>query len=102
MKIIIETRYAREHSAQLIVLSFTCRSFYITKDKIVFDNYIYIALGDVITAKALINKYDSVLYDDEKKKVIPTKLDNNYISTKLDNVKNVLEEIKENVVVNDM
>lgn len=37
-----------------------------------------------------------------KMKVIPTKFDNNYISTKLDNVKNRLEEIKENVVVNDM
>lgn len=102
MEIIINTRYVRKHSAQLIALSFTCRSFYITKDKIVFDNYISIALNDVIIVKALINKYDSVLYDDEKKKVISTKLDNNYISTKLDNVKNVLEEIKENVVVNDM
>ena len=76
--------------------------FYIMKDKIVFDNYVSIALDDIIRVKAIINKYDSVLYDDEKKKVIPTKLDNNYISTKLDNIKNVLEEIKENVVVNDM
>lgn len=102
MEINIKSRYVRKHSAQLIVLSFKCRSFYITKDKILFDNYISIALDDVITVKALINKYDSVLYDDEKKKVIPTKLDHNYISTKLDNVKNALEEIKENVVVNDM
>lgn len=102
MKIIIETRYMRKHSAQLIALSFTCKNFYIMKDKIVFNNYVSIALDDIIRVKALINKYDSVLYDDEKKKVIPTKLDNNYISAKLDNVKNVLKEIKENVVVNDM
>lgn len=102
MKIIIDTRYIKKHSAQSIVLSFTCRDFYIMKDKILFNNYVSIALDDIIRVKAIINKHDSTLYDDEKKKVIPTKLDNNYISAKLDNVKNVLEEIKENVVVNDM
>lgn len=97
MKIIIDTRYIRKHSIQSIVLSFTCRDFCIMKDKILFNNYVSIALDDVIRVKATINQYDSVLYDDEKKKVIPTKLDNNYISAKLDNVKNVLEEIKKSV-----
>lgn len=102
MEVIIDTRYIKKHSVQPIVLSFTCKDFYIMKDKIVFDNYISIALDDIIRVKAIINKHDSILYDDEKKKVIPTKLDNNYISAKLDNVKNVLEKIKENVLVNDM
>ena len=87
-----------QHSAASINITFTCRNFYIEKDKIVFDNHISIYLEDIITARVDINGYDSVLYDNEKKKIIPTTYEKSYISTKLDNVKNVLEEIKGSVI----
>lgn len=98
MKLIVTTKYIMEHSIKCINLAFTCRNFYIEQDKIVFNNYISILLEDIITAKAIINCYQSTLYDNEKKKVIPTTCKTSYISTKLDNVKNVLEEIKGSVI----
>lgn len=98
MRITIDTKYIRKHSAQLISISFTCKDFYIMKDRIIFDRYTYVLLDDVITVKSIINGYQSTLYDNEKKKIILTSLDNKYIATKLDNVKSVLEEIKRSVI----
>lgn len=98
MKTIVTTKYLMEHSVKCINLAFTCRNFYIEQDKIVFDNYISIYLEDIITAKISVNGYDSTLYDNEKKKIIPTTCEKSYISTKLDNVKSVLEEIKGSVI----
>ena len=98
MRITIETKYLMQHSAASINITFTCRNFYIEQDKIVFNNYISIPLEDIITAKAIINCYQSTLYDNEKTILIPTTCEKSYISTKLDNVKSVLEEIKGSVI----
>lgn len=98
MKTILTTKYIMEHSAKCINLAFTCKNFYIEQDKIVFNNHILIPLEDIITAKVNINGYNSTLYDNEKKKIIPTTCKTSYISTKLDNVKSVLEEIKGSVI----
>lgn len=98
MKIIVSTKYVMEHSVKCINLTFTCRNFYIEQDKIVFNNYISIPLEDIIRARAHINGYYSTLYDNEKTILIPTTCEKSYISTKLDNVKSILEEIKGSVI----
>lgn len=98
MRIIIDTKYVKQNSATLISITFTCKSFYIEKDKIVFNNYVSINLNDVITVKATINGYDSTLYDDEKKNIISTIFSVSFIPTKIDNIKNVIEIIKRSVV----
>lgn len=98
MRITINMKYLMQHSATTISITFTCRSFYIEQNKIVFDNYLSIYLNDIITAKASIKNYDSVLYDNEKKKVISTTFSTNFIPTEIDNVKSVIEEIKRSVV----
>lgn len=98
MRITIDTKYLMQHSVTCISITFTCRNFYIEQDKIVFNNYISIPLEDIITAKAIINCYQSILYDNEKTILIPTTCEKSYISTKLDNVKSVLEEIKGSVI----
>lgn len=98
MRITIDTKYLMQHSVTCISITFTCRNFYIEQDKIVFNNYISIPLEDIITAKAIINCYQSILYDNEKTILIPTTCEKSYISTKLDNVKRVLEEIKGSVM----
>ena len=98
MRIIVTTKYLTQHSAKCINLAFTCKTFSIMKDIILFDNYISIPLEDIITTRANINGYDNTLYDNEKKKIIPTTCEKSYISTKLDNVKGVLEEIKGSVI----
>lgn len=98
MKLIVTTKYLMQHSAKCINLAFTCKTFSIMKDIILFDNYISIPLEDIITAKVNINGYDSTLYDNEKTILIPTTCEKSYISTKLDNVKSVLEEIKGSVI----
>lgn len=98
MRITIETKYIMEHSAKLINITFTCRNFYVEQDKIIFNNDTPILLNDIITAKVSINGYDSVLYDNEKTILIPTTCEKSYISTKLDNVKSVLKEIKGSVI----
>ena len=98
MRVTIGTKYLMQHSATSISITFTCRSFYIEQDKIVFDNYISIYLEDIITAKVSVKGYDSVLYDNEKTVLIPTTFNTNFIPTEIDNVKGVLEEIKGSVI----
>ena len=98
MRTTIETKYLMQHSAASINITFTCRSFYIEKDKIIFNNDTSILLNDIITAKVSVNGYDSVLYDNEKTVLIPTTFNTNFIPTEIDNVKGVLEEIKGSVI----
>ena len=58
-----------QHSEASVNITFTCKNFYIEQDKIVFNNYISIPLEEIITAKAIINCYQSTLYNNEKKKI---------------------------------
>lgn len=98
MRIIIDTKYVKQNSATLISIAFKCKTFYIEKNKIVFDEYISINLDDIIRAKANVNGYDSTLYNDEKKNIMSTIFNVSFIPTKIDNAKNIIEIIKRSVV----
>lgn len=98
MRITIETKYIMQHSAASINITFTCRNFYIEHDKIIFNNDTSILLNDIIKAKISVNGYDSTLYNNENRILIPTAFNTNFIPTKIDNVKSILEEIKGSVI----
>ena len=48
MRTTIETKYLMQHSAASINITFTCRNFYIERDKIIFNNDTSILLNDII------------------------------------------------------